>query len=157
MLCQRVCRFNPPLIHTQVQTVSHIVLDQVEWWRGFFSVSFFPYCFSPRFLKAVLCICFQIWHADNMVTWRKKRFDMLYSVGDWITWQYCAGCKLSVAGSQNEGRQEGVKQKLSGDAGGSSAAEHSSVRAKASHFPKHCRHMACGTLKPLETKMACRS
>lgn len=59
--------------------------------------------------------------------------------------------------SQSEGRQEGVKQKLSGDAGGSSAAEHSSVRAKASHFPKHCRHMACGALKPLETKMACRS
>lgn len=68
-----------------------------------------------------------------------------------------AGCELSVAVSQCEERQEGVKQKLSGDAGGSSAAEHSSVRAKASHFPKHCRHMACGALKPLETKMACRS
>ena len=68
-----------------------------------------------------------------------------------------AGCELLVAVSQSEGRQEGVKQKLSGDAGGSSAAEHSSVRAKASHFPKHCRHMACGALKPLETKMACRS
>lgn len=59
--------------------------------------------------------------------------------------------------SQRRARQERVKERVRGDAESAAAAEHSRVRAKASHFPKHCRHCASGALKPLETKMACRS
>lgn len=64
--------------------------------------------------------------------------------------------KKEVGGKAATGKEE-LTRNGAGMLGGSSAAEHSSVRAKASHFPKHCRHMAPGALKPLETKMARRS
>lgn len=142
VLCQRVCRVNPAWIHTlahsgavhetQKPTSTNLVLR----WDGD-ERRLNSRAQKERGKKWCLCEAKQC----DRVRWRERERRTSMS-SEWFR---------SAKG------RKGLKRNWAGLLGGSGAAEHGSVRAKASHFPKHCRHSARGTAKPLETKMACRS